>query len=127
MTSFNLLNFKFIQIFLMGQNSFSKNDRIIDKCRRIIGEFSRTISKCDRILVFQKITVTFPRKTRFDRFFPNFLNFPKFFVHTNFQTLLPPPVEPPPTKQQGEEDAGPPSSRRLAPIACVRHSVTAAP
>jgi hypothetical protein len=33
-----LLNFKFTQIFLMGQNGFFKNDRIIGECSRIIGE-----------------------------------------------------------------------------------------
>jgi hypothetical protein len=37
-TSFSLLNFKFTQIFLMGQNGFFKNNRIIGECSRIIGE-----------------------------------------------------------------------------------------
>jgi hypothetical protein len=52
MTSFSLLNFKFTQIFLMGQNGFFKNDRIIGECGRIIGEFGRIIDKCDRISDF---------------------------------------------------------------------------
>jgi hypothetical protein len=52
-----------------------------------------------------------------------------FFLSSSHprRIFLPPPVEPPPAEQQGEEDAGPPSCRRLAPIAYVRRSLTAAP
>jgi hypothetical protein len=67
-TSFSLLNFKFTQIFLMGQNDFFKNDWIIGECDRIIDE-------CGRISFFHKITVPFTHQTRFNRILANFTEF----------------------------------------------------
>jgi hypothetical protein len=42
-TSFSFLNFKFTQIFLMGQNGFFKNGWIIGECGQIIGECGQII------------------------------------------------------------------------------------
>jgi hypothetical protein len=64
MISFSLLNL----IFLLEQNDFSKNDQIIGECSPIIGKFSQIIGECDRILIFQKITVL-------SHIQPNFIEF----------------------------------------------------
>jgi hypothetical protein len=57
MTSFSLLKFKFTQIFLMGQNGFSKMTELSVN----VTEFSRII-EYGRVLIFLKIVAPFTRR-----------------------------------------------------------------